>query len=411
MSGNKKITVVLEEYTDGRYLTRSLNSLKRQTMDDYDVIILAYGELDDEIQTQHKNIVFVNDKNSNGVKDVLEKIDTDYMMFLSTIIVPAPNTLDIMLQHKVEDKEIFYYPNFLIAEKETYVSWWLEEYSYYGVLYSKEEIRSVLKKIEEYATIPECLLECRTEYQNCTKLEDAYIYRSENPENFHLMLYDMIPALAQNYQSEKELMIKLSKAYIKQWYKDFLKENDYALSPVKYFLNAFKEDEKMLTVILKSADIKEKELEFLNLDEISDCRFYCKNVGAFIDEKHENQNKVRDIDRLMDLLQKTVELYDNNTSINDAILLEQRLTDVSKKMEDMQIVINQLNCNMLTLESVNDCVKENIKLISENSVNGAVLSEQVVDGYRSGKLGLGTIIKAFGAWFTFKIKGNGGKNE
>ena len=233
MSGNKKITVVLEEYTDGRYLTRSLNSLKRQTMDDYDVIILAYGELDDEIQTQHKNIVFVNDKNSNGVKDVLEKIDTDYMMFLSTIIVPAPNTLDIMLQHKVEDKEIFYYPNFLIAEKETYVSWWLEEYSYYGVLYSKEEIRSVLKKIEEYATIPECLLECRTEYQNCTKLEDAYIYRSENPENFHLMLYDMIPALAQNYQSEKELMIKLSKAYIKQWYKDFLKENDYALSPVK----------------------------------------------------------------------------------------------------------------------------------------------------------------------------------
>ena len=387
MSGNKKITVVLEEYTDGRYLTRSLNSLKRQTMDDYDVIILAYGELDDEIQTQHKNIVFVNDKNSNGVKDVLEKIDTDYMMFLSTIIVPAPNTLDIMLQHKVEDKEIFYYPNFLIAEKETYVSWWLEEYSYYGVLYSKEEIRSVLKKIEEYATIPECLLECRTEYQNCTKLEDAYIYRSENPENFHLMLYDMIPALAQNYQSEKELMIKLSKAYIKQWYKDFLKENDYALSPVKYFLNAFKED------------------------EISDCRFYCKNVGAFIDEKHENQNKVRDIDRLMDLLQKTVELYDNNTSINDAILLEQRLTDVSKKMEDMQIVINQLNCNMLTLESVNDCVKENIKLISENSVNGAVLSEQVVDGYRSGKLGLGTIIKAFGAWFTFKIKGNGGKNE
>ena len=206
-------------------------------------------------------------------------------------------------------------------------------------------------------------------------------------------------------------MIKLSKAYIKQWYKDFLKENDYALSPVKYFLNAFKEDEKMLTVILKSADIKEKELEFLNLDEISDCRFYCKNVGAFIDEKHENQNKVRDIDRLMDLLQKTVELYDKNTSINDAILLEQRLTDVSKKMEDMQIVINQLKCNMLTLESVNDCVKENIKNISENSMNGAVLSEQVVDGYRAGKLGLGTMIKAFGAWFTFKIKGNGGKNE
>lgn len=366
-----KVTVVIEEYTDGRYLTRSINSLKRQTNDNFEVLVLAYGEIDEEVREKYDNIIEVTkEEKNNCLINVIKQIKSEYIMFLSTIMIPASNLIAIMLQYKVEKSEAFYYPNFLVVDHGQYVDWWLEEYSYYGVLYTKEEIISKIKEDDENGNITSWLLQCRNDYEECCISENAYIYRSDNPENFQLKLFELIPAVAQNFNVDKELMLKLSKVYIKQWYQCFLKGDNQVINPLKDFLNVFDDDEEMAIVIARAAGISEKEVFFINKYTDEECRFYCKNVVFF--------NSTSTVDYL-----KRVDIGED-TSLSDEMNMEQRLNVISNRLK----------------------VIEETVYTTQQPVE---LSERVVNGYRQGKLGLRTIFKAIRAWFAFKIKGKGEK--
>lgn len=136
------ISVIIPKYEDDLYLIRCLNSIKRQTYKDTEILVIDGNCQQDIIDKYGLRIVETETNKCNGLNKAIAQAKGDYIYFCNVSSVPAPNTLSSLLN---EDDVTCLYANSYVMVGNSF-----EEkdrlLSCYGKLFDKSKIAE--KKIQ-----------------------------------------------------------------------------------------------------------------------------------------------------------------------------------------------------------------------------------------------------------------------
>ena len=285
------VSIIIPEFEDDTYLIRCLNSIKRQTYQNYEVIIAN------------------NINSSKKMWAAVKKACGELLFFCRVTSVLAPNTIQILVENTESDMEHCF---MAICLKETQKGYsnvcGMSQSLYYKLLDKKRFIECMESKekdfegqnlivmahylqrsagltIERSAFIYENELagafddsgkidsvEQIDEFGNLLSKQE--LEKQETKAVYHLlleMLCDIgkqvyvVSVIAVNYKSDLEWNYQLAKIYIKKAYEEAKTDNDEKLyDEIKKYILIWQDKPEFLKLLLDilNIDVKEKELFF-----------------------------------------------------------------------------------------------------------------------------------------------------
>lgn len=390
------ISIIISECQDNKYLTRCLNSINRQTYKEWEIIRIG-------------------DKGFENLEDVLKYVNGEYCLFCNASTVLAPNTLASMVESFVEENSILC-GNLLLEQNNSYVFIKNDYLFFTGKLIPTSLLKDSIQKLKDDGLSKEnhsMLYMIENVNGNIRKIEAAYIYETDKKildkemdgygddltfekllefykntsvkdclEPFFLDILkntqmheiklkrsvDIINAGPCSY----EFRYTILDDYIVKAFKECQTDNNPALyDQIKLFLMKEEDDEIFFEIILQKLGLNKKQYECIKTFPLNEYMFFKDKVRI------EENNVV------------------NSISAKDARTIVDSLDNNKKLLEKLEKTVLNLQINMPKLE-----IHENVTPILE----GPVLADYIVEKYRNGELGLGTILKAVRAWIAFKIK-------
>lgn len=122
---NIKISIILPVYNSEKYLTRTLDSLLKQTLDDFELIIINDASTDNSLnivnkyKNKFKNLKIFNLKFNEGVHNArnlgLKHATGEYLSFIDSDDFISPNFLESMYKNAVSNDSDIVCCNYLIT--------------------------------------------------------------------------------------------------------------------------------------------------------------------------------------------------------------------------------------------------------------------------------------------------------
>ncbi len=372
------VSVIIDACNGHKFLVRSLNSIRRQTYKDIEIIVVTNENIENSVQNDVKTIM---SKNFNeGLKKAVESAAGHKIYFCSSTSVMTENVISDLME-VASDSSICTYTKGFIRQEKDYAPYMGINVSLYGKLTDKEVLKKALSD----------------DNSNQANLVVAYLKQCKG-----LITVDS----AVLYESCDECeMAQMTMGTVKESaLKDFLKKVcDTGLDDaVRNYITAGV-GEIIATVV----------------EDAEDIMLYIANTMP--DDMWLNYSVSRKtISKWWNIIQNG-----NNTKIYNAF--RQYISSFDDELKKMMLKNCNINKEIFEIMKVNEQdvflniyngIKDDTSVTvvktaapaSNNSqgysyeLSGMQLADYVVDKYRSGSLGLKTFFKSFGAWVKFKLK-------
>ena len=389
------ISVIIPRSEDGVHLKRCLNSIRRQTINDIEIISVKNHDLI-ELYKEYNVRVVSGENHTDEMNKAISLATGKYIFFCNATSILSKSVFSTLLDETTEKQKIAY-AAIRIQENEDFAFHLNSEVSIYGKLYNVECLRKnniyFLKgSYSEFLF----LLQYRNLFSGMYLLKNAEIYETDNRsittsfqenvslENIQILLnllkksplnttndfvYELIssipselentvriPAIlnvAENLNTEKELNVRLAQKYMKSYHQKLLEEQDKMMYKcIRSYLALFAFEKEYLEVILNRMHICSEHYVIMQKKELKDYLFY---ADKFLNQKQSD------------------------------IHLESRLEKIEK-----------------TLAS-NSFRNEDVKQL-DFVPNNIEYSVEIIKKYEEGKLGFKTILKSIKAWLIFKMR-------
>jgi len=401
------ISVIIPEYQNQIYLIRCLNSIRKQTYKNIEILIISESPLSGLIE--RNDIKRISNDSITGLNDAISMANGDYIYFCSMTSILTSNTFDDLISNVNEDT--CYIGKCFIPENDGFIEYDKAVINIFGKLFEKRKI--IDKNISfknsncSYAIF---VLEYLNLFDNVIQNENIYVYET-NPNILESKLIDsvsnqeikklislstvgsnkiakilisdlvfsckeksqslyIILSIAKRTQSNLELNYFIAKKYIKTWYICCLEQNDsYIYDNIRKFFEIFEVNGDFLFTLLNACNLANIHYEFMKKYSLEEYLFY--------HDKLPNTNKF-------------------STYIDEIDTLKNQMSDSLEKISKLESSIIETN----------NYVDSSLQANHEHhghSLSGYELAEYTIKKYRQGELGLKTIIKSFVAWFKYKF--------
>ena len=148
---DKLISIIIPKQQEQIYLIRCLNAIKRQTYQNYEIILVA--EQWEENLSERYNLQIVKSEEESkwsGMKQAIESACGEYIYFCSMSSVLAPNTLEELINDTLDaDKHSMGQVMILEGKNVKHADVSVVELGIYGKLFSKSRIQNEEIKFQE----------------------------------------------------------------------------------------------------------------------------------------------------------------------------------------------------------------------------------------------------------------------
>lgn len=378
----KLISVIILDCRKGIYWQRCINSIRRQTYKNTEII--AMWDNEDEIEEiDNVNSITAPTEYIERINVAIEKANGEYIFFLSYYSLPAPNCLEELfiqnvennLDRKEDDERILYVANEVNAGSEKINVNSIPIHLLQGKLFEKKLLKESVKNNKKtYCCIYHYVWDSYKKYfDDVKKSERAYIYTTPETCDVPVTLkYD-----AEIFENTVTMIPRLEEV-------DRITVEKVLIEDIKP-TNADKAEKRELVYKHCSCSYK-LMMNYVINDYIPLYKNACKNLD---DEAY---NRVKGF--LMRLE------ADGESELLKISLSKIGLTEdmyAAMKHLDMHNYKYTVEDNTLFLATV---YPEGIK-----NLYGEELIEYVISRYADGRLGAGTIVKSMKAWAKYKMKG------
>lgn len=394
------VSVIVNNSADRTYLVRCLNSIFRQRVNADEIILVGeYNEQELSEKYNGKNVSFAGD-----LKTAIEHSSNEYLLICTNTSVLAPNAIQALLDAASSDT--YYICNCMVPFKNNYVP-----YEYFNNPYGKLLLRqNVLDAIKDKSAqeIGECafMLDYLNGFSEIKVLKEACLYESApdaltpyipggidqnwleklrilpEPERRNLALSwinkteendvpQRIMAIAKTLPDDKTTHYYITKDILCKRHRYVLSENDAkSFSFLQEYFNTVSQGEKFQDILGTACGLSKKQLECLKTENMNDYLFF----------------------------------YDKVSDDPDIALCSSAIEELRKQIGENSQRIKVLEARPVAAQA--DIYSPSVQKAVIDVLQGPALADQVISSYRSGKLGMGTIIKSAFAWLKFKIKKN-----
>lgn len=400
------ISVIILEKNNRNYLVRCVNSIKRQTYDNIEIIIVSDTDMNQNIERDKVSGVF------SDIREALESAKGKYVYFCSETSVLEKSVIQKLYDYH-NDNTLYYVKCYIYQGKSMYKVSGMEMLLQ-GKLLEKDKINSVLAGIEGDRLSEILILGGYLEkFQKLEETSDVYIYdiKEENlkldnnelwgfPEwNNVVQIYKKISdpmrqflvekvisltkemeaepnvsfLLADKLHDEYELNFEYSKGLIGKWINDVAeRRNIESFENLKEYFALYQEDKDFLEILLKYCSMTEKQYTYMMGHDLNAYLFLVSQIP----EEEKIGISPEEIEHL-------------NIKIN------QLSSQYEKRIMKIESYLKELSENVINSESVEEKIQEDL--------SGPALAEFTVEKYEQGNLGFKTIIKSLIAWIKHKF--------
>lgn len=421
------VSIIIPEIKDDTYLVRCINSIKRQTYQNIEIIMPRREEkLEkqkiDKVNTyrefieraQGKYLFFCNVTSvlaADMVKILVEKTENDpetcyssvvyerndkneYINLLGTTLSWSYKLLEkqcleyLINDYEKEEKKLFSIAQYLAEKKvlkwkSTAIVYENEKYDLYTDMTS-EDLKGINDIVQKLSKID----------VNKEEIKETCRLLIENQKNLYARIC-IIYTIGNWFEKDLEWNYQLAKRFVKEIYETAKKDkNEKLFEAVKSYVLFWQKKEEFFKIILKVLNIADKKELFLT-NSLEEFLFFSKNSNLFLEEDvkkfHQEswQKQMKEVSELTILQNQLVKKEDLKTMQNQCIQKEeQQILQLKSDIEQMK-------------ETLNTFFKQekNATILS-----GPELAEFVVERYRNGNLGFKTILRSIGMWIKYKLR-------
>lgn len=393
-----EISIIIPEFSDPTYLTRCLNSVKRQTFNDYEIIISAPETQGADFARYPDTVVC-----EGGLEECVREAAGDYIFFLSVTSLLTENVLEVLAAGTKQAPETCLRACLLGRGKDVFTYAKGSVFSIYGCLFEKEKFLPAAQKGIDYIAVSKYM----ASFENVLLDENLLIYETDPsriyPEismdafSFELWMGALgsvdVPEIeiyayfekcgaesvsaieklkiagifAKNFADALESNYLLVKDCLKEIYRESRENKDESsYEAVKSYILLWKDNPVLLAMLLELIGVSRKKQDAFLTSSLKDFEFY----DSYITE-------------------------DDEKEVLNFKELEQRMDKLEKNLKSLPAEGAKEKVPAGNYSQAPDMTKYLI---------GQDLADLVVRKYAEGSLGLGTLLKAFKAWVRFKRK-------
>lgn len=418
---DRLISIIIPKQQEQTYLIRCLNAIKRQTYQNYEIILIT-EQCEEKLQEQY-NLKIVETEGTDkwiGMQQAIESACGEYIYFCSMSSVLAPNTLEELLNDTLDaDEHSMGQVMILDGKNVKRTDASVVELGIYGKFFLKSRIQEEKIEFQEKMEFADYIFASVYE-RKCEKIEenkDVYIYETDKKffydterlisgmeEERELLLvaqedaryFKKILALLENtiareieryripqytnglveaFPKEYEINYQFAKKYLKKVFDSCQKENDEeTFKEFQTYFRMLESEEDFFKILLPVFELSEDKYGYLKECSLKEYLFFRDRIN---DEKKQQEEDYQRLTESVKKLEKASAIMDD-------------LQRIAMEMDSVQK--NMLVTNVKTAETVTE------------ELTGPMLAEFVVDKYRSGGLGLKTLLLSLKVWIMYKFR-------
>ena len=433
---DKLISIIIPNEQEQTYLIRCLNAIKRQTYQNYEIILVT-EQCEENLQEQYNlKIVKVGDKGKwKGMQQAIENACGEYLYFCSMSSVLAPNTLEELLKDELnEDKHSMAQFMMLKGKNVEHADREVTELGIYGKLFQNSRIQDEKIVFQEEMEYADYLFASFYE-QNYEKIEEnAYVYiyetnreffsdsnrliAGDEEENMLLMqaqrdnryLKKLVVALEKRISNEVEsdrilhrvisianafpkaygINYELAQKYLKRIFESCQKEeNEEDFQKFQTYFKGMEGEKYFFRTLLENFELNDEKYEYLKECSVKEYLFFRDRINE--GKKQEEDNYLRLVESVKNLgveknylrLQESVKKLEANASV----------------VEDLRRLVSEIDSIRNTVSTMNTNLQ-----VAPEELTGTMLAEFVVDKYKNGALGLKTLLLSLKVWIAYKFR-------
>lgn len=307
------ISVVIPYSEDQTYLIRCINSIRRQTYKDVQLILVA-AQCDLRVAQEYRLQVIENSGGQpyGGINEAIRKAKGEYLYFCSITSVPAPNTLITLVKEYEADRNVWKYGSCYEEREQGYEVCQGMPISFYGKLYDLKAIRDRNIRFRENSSFAEIqfIIEYAAHMKDMTPAEKIYIYETGiqwehpeyrdkeiNPEDWKALLKEIgglneavagqilealcsrlenyssffgeLVDITQEYSSNWRLNYAIAKPVLQFWWEEAqTRQNQEAFNNLKAYLAGHEENEEYLELLLLACGIRKDQYLYLKKEDL-----------------------------------------------------------------------------------------------------------------------------------------------
>ena len=417
---DRLISIIIPKQQEQTYLVRCLNAIKRQTYQNYEIILVAeqYEEILQEHDYDKLRIVKAEgDGKWYGMQRAIESARGEYLYFCSMSSVLAPNALEELLKNEW-DAEKHFMGQFLILQGKsvTHADTSTTELGIYGKLFLNSRVQSEKIVFQEEMEFADYIFASSYErkYEKIEENRDVYIYETDKKffsdtermisgveeENELLLvaqddnryfkkiitalentiareveLYRIVQyavSLANTLPKEYEINYQLAKKYLKKAFDSCQKKNDEeTFQAFQDYFKKMESDEAFFEILLPVFELGEEKYGYLKECSLKEYLFFRDRIN---EEKKQSE--------------------ENYLQLTESV---KRLKEATEIMEELKRISVEMN-------SMQNNVVMNTPQVVVEELTGPMLAEFVVDKYKNGGLGLKTLLMSLKVWIMYKFR-------
>lgn len=336
------ISVVIPYSEDQTYLVRCVNAVKRQTYKDVQLLVIA-AQCDPETVQEYGLEVIENDNGGQygGINEAVGRAGGEYLYFCNITSVPAPNTLERLLEEYEADRNVLKYGKCYVEKEQEFAACAGMEASCYGKLYDMEIIRDRNIQFRENSAFAEMqfVAEYAAHMEDMVPLESVYIYETdlqwnklkyidegidvadwkvlleqigrlnetinglmmtqlcEYMESYRVYSKDVFDITLENCDN-LQLQYMVAKSALTFWWEEARERNDQeAFENMKACLERYEESEKYFELLLMVCGITQEQYPYLKEKDLQTALYFIRErarLGDSIDLYAEESCKLAD---------------------------------------------------------------------------------------------------------------------
>lgn len=382
------VSIIVMDCPDRMYLIRCLNAIRRQSLQEYEVILVG-EDYAPELLAEYRA------GTAETAVDALHAARGKYLMFCSMTSVLVPCTLEKLVEC-AEEGDGFYAAAYLVRSGGEFQESPRAGTCVYGKLFERTKAEEVLDEAID-TVFAECYI---GRYGEAEAVEDAFLYESDpqvleplvlhqgiawmgdvsdvsgtkTPKLAELWLQqfdeeqypEKILMMAHQFPEKKTLHYELARTHVAGWYDRAIHEKEATCyEEVKEYFRTLTDERGSLKMIAAVCGIGERQLEYLKECDFRDYLFY----------------------------------YDKIFDVEDGMSSAAWIGNAVQRMEKAVSRIETLETRPIVVNTSAPAVQQ----VEAETLMGPVLADFVVSRYRGGALGLRTIIHSMVAWLKYKL--------
>lgn len=418
---DRLISIIIPKQQEQTYLVRCLNAIKRQTYQNYEIILVTEQceEILQEYDYDKLQVVKAEGESKwSGMQQAIESAHGEYLYFCSVSSVLAPNVLEELLKNEwnVEKHSM---GQFLILQEKnvTHADPSTAELGIYGKLFLNSRVQSEKIVFQEEMEFADYIFASFYErnYEKVEENTDVYIYETDKKffcdtermisgmeEESELLLVaqednryfkkivmllenkishecgadkilQQVSSIANLFPKEYEINYQLAKKYLKKIFDTCQEKSDEEIfQKFHTYFEGMESEENFFKILLTAFGLNEEKYGYLKECSLKEYLFFRDRV---------NEEK-------MQMEKKFLQLEESVKKLED--------TSVSVKEEMKRITVE--------MDSVRDNVVMNTLQAVAEELTGPMLAEFVVNKYKNGGLGLKTLLMSLKVWIMYKFR-------